>query len=65
MNYARYLIPEDRNYSEGHNLKWELNPEIESLEEDTDIYAVHFEQAISITPLSSRMSVEADNYYNG
>lgn len=63
MNYAQYISPENRNFSEGHSLKWKLNPEIKNLKEDTDIYAVHFDRAISITPLTSRMSVDVDNYY--
>ncbi|TDO84355.1 5'-nucleotidase /3'-nucleotidase /exopolyphosphatase [Halanaerobium saccharolyticum] len=63
MNYAQYMKPEDRNFSKGHSLKWKLNPEIEKLKKDTDIYAVHFDKIISITPLNSRMSVDTDNYY--
>ena len=64
MNYARYCSPGERNLSSGHSLEWELNPEIEKLKEDTDIYSVHFDRAVSITPLNSRMSVEVDNYYS-
>ncbi|SIQ34375.1 5'/3'-nucleotidase SurE [Halanaerobium kushneri] len=63
MNYARYIKPADRNFSDAQSLKWELNPSIKNAEKDTDIYAVHFDNVISLTPLSSRMSVEVDNYY--
>lgn len=63
MNYGEYIKPENRNLNDSYTLKWKLNPKIENAAEDTDIYAVHFDKVISITPINSRMSVELNDYY--
>ncbi|MFW5981058.1 MAG: 5'/3'-nucleotidase SurE [bacterium] len=62
MNYGVYLKPENRDLNNSYSLKWKINPEIKNAAEDTDIYAVHFDQVISITPINSRMSVDLNNY---
>lgn len=63
MNYGHYTQPVNRDFSEGFVLDWELNHNVKDADKDTDIYAVHFDKVISITPLASIMSVNVSNYY--
>lgn len=62
MNYGVYLKPENRNLNNSYSLKWKINPQIKNVAEDTDIYAVHFDKVISITPINSRMSIDLNDY---
>ncbi|MCC3145636.1 5'/3'-nucleotidase SurE [Halanaerobium sp. Z-7514] len=59
-NFGVYIKPENRVLDKAHSLDWKINPKIDNLEQDTDIYAVHKDQVVSITPMNANMSVEID-----
>ncbi|PKM56128.1 MAG: 5'/3'-nucleotidase SurE [Firmicutes bacterium HGW-Firmicutes-5] len=63
MNYGDYIHPGKRDYNQGHHLEWKINKCIHEAPKDSDIYAIHFDQVISVTPLTSLMSVEAKTYH--
>ncbi|MGM0509437.1 MAG: 5'/3'-nucleotidase SurE [Fusobacteriota bacterium] len=63
MNYGVYIKPEKRNINKSYKLKWEINPDIKKAKKDTDIYAVHFDKVVSVTPINSKMSLDVKNYY--
>lgn len=50
--------------NKAHSLDWKINPEINNLEKYTDIYAVHKDQVVSITPMNAKMSVEIDKEFS-
>ncbi|MDF1617877.1 5'/3'-nucleotidase SurE [Petrocella sp. FN5] len=63
MNYGNYIHPGQRDYSQGHQLEWRINNRLHEAPKDSDIYAIHFDQVISVTPMTSLMSVDADTYH--
>jgi len=63
MNYGDYIHPGKRDYNQGHHLEWKINKCIHEAPKDSDIYAIHFDQVISVTPLTSLMSVKAETYH--
>lgn len=60
MSYGQYVKPLERDFDKGHLLEWTINEGLNEVEKDTDIYALHVDGVISVTPLTSRMSVEVD-----
>lgn len=58
MNCGSYIHPGARELNKPHSLGWTLNNRLHEAPKDTDIYAVHIDGVISITPLTSIMSVE-------
>lgn len=63
MNYGEYINPGERDFDKGQLLKWKLNHRLHEAQLDTDIYAMHFDKVISVTPMSSVMSINSKNYY--
>lgn len=63
MNYGAYIQPGDRDFNLGKHLDWQLSEQLHNAPADTDIYAVHFDKVISVTPLTSLMSIDLDRYY--
>lgn len=63
MNYARYIHPGKRDFQSGQILGWSLRDDLHTVDTDTDIYAVHFDKVISVTPMTSLMSVDSKSYY--
>lgn len=63
MSYGKYIKPLKRSFKKGYRLEWQLNDQLCEVPEDTDIYAIHFDKVISITPMSSLMSVDVINNY--
>ena len=64
MNYGAYVHPGERAFDEGHQLGWCRNDGLHKADEKSDIYAIHQDGVISVTPLQSVMSVDAKQYYN-
>ena len=62
MNYGRYVHPGVRDFNKGQSLNWALNEHLGSAESDTDIYAMHIDCVISVTPMSSMMSLPVQSY---
>jgi len=63
MNYAEYIHPGERDFSKGQHLEWKLNHKLHDVRRDTDIYAMHFDKVISVTPMASLMSVNSNRYH--
>lgn len=63
MNYGAYIHPGERDFNLELHLGWQLSEHLHKAPEDTDIYAVHFDKVISVTPMTSLMSVNLDRYY--
>jgi len=63
MNYGKYVYPDKRDINRGHRLEWTFNDKLNDAPKDSDIYAVHFDEVISVTPLKSTMSVDSKCYY--
>ena len=59
QNYFHFVKPEKRELGEPYELKSRLYVDWDSLEEDSDIYAVCAEHKISVTPLSMDMTVRS------
>lgn len=57
QNYYYFVHPPKRDYRSPFRLGSELTVEIESLEKDSDIYAIYVDHMISATPLNLQMSV--------
>lgn len=58
QNYFEFIKPGKRNYEEHYELKSELKVDMARLEKDSDIYALHVDNIVSVTPLCMDMSVE-------
>lgn len=63
MSYGSYVKPERETFHEGCFLDWKLNEALNDVECDTDIYAMHVDRVISVTPMSSLMSVDVNHYH--
>ena len=63
MSYGSYVKPERESFNEGCFLAWKPNDALNEVDHDTDIYAMHVDQVISITPMSSLMSVDIKHYH--
>lgn len=63
MNFGQYIKPNCRDMSKGYRLEWELNNRLDEAQKDTDIYAMHVDKVISVTPLTTVMSVDIDSYF--
>jgi len=61
LNCGMYIKPQERPFNKPYQLKWHLNERIDEALPDTDIYAIHHDGVISITPLTSKMSVDIKN----
>lgn len=59
QNYFYFLKPEKRDYSQPYRLKSEKLVDMESLEKDSDIYAVYVDRVASVTLLNFDMSVRS------
>lgn len=57
QNYFYFVKPEKRDYSRPYRLKSEKLVDMESLEKDSDIYAVYVDRVASVTLLNFDMSV--------
>ncbi|SHE60984.1 5'/3'-nucleotidase SurE [Alkalibacter saccharofermentans] len=57
MNCGKYVNPGNRDLNNALMLQWIKNSEISKAPEDTDIYAIHFDNVISLTPLTPIMSI--------
>ena len=57
QNYFYFTRPPKRNYGEPYKLQARLEVNTDTLEKDSDIYAVYVDKIISVTPLNTRMSV--------
>lgn len=58
QNYFNFLKPEKRDYTRPFQLPSKILVNEETLEKDSDIYALYVEKKISVTPLSLQMSVK-------
>ena len=59
QNYFYFLKPGKRDYSRPFQLPSKKLVNEETLEKDSDIYALYVEKKISVTPLSMQMSVKS------
>lgn len=57
QNYFEFIPPGKRSFDQPYELKSELKVDMDSLEKDSDIYAVYVDHMISITPMTCDMSV--------
>lgn len=57
QNYFNFIRPPKRNYREPYKLRSRLEVNTDTLEKDSDIYAVYVDKIISVTPLNMKMSV--------
>lgn len=57
QNYFYFVKPEKRDYSQPYRLKSEQIVDMESLEKDSDIYALYVDRVASVTLLNFDMSV--------
>ena len=58
QNYFNFLKPGKRDYARPFQLPSKKLVDEETLEKDSDIYALYVEKKISVTPLSVQMSVQ-------
>jgi len=63
MSYGSYVKPERKSFDTGCFLAWKLNDALSRVDQDTDIYAMHVDRVISVTPMSSMMSVDVNHYH--
>lgn len=63
MSYGAYVKPGKRDFHRGYHLEWKLNEALNEVDQDTDIYAMHVDQVISVTPLASLMSINSGSYH--
>lgn len=64
MSYGSYVKPENRDFHTGYHLEWKLNDNLNKVGKDTDIYAMHVDKVISVTPMTSILSVELDGFHS-
>lgn len=57
MNCGKYIHPGNRPFDKGYSLGWELNENLNKAPKDSDIYAIHNDGVISVTPMTPIMSV--------
>lgn len=62
MSFGRYVHPGVRDLDKGQSLKWAINEDLTSAQPDSDIYAIHVDGVISVTPMSSMMSLPVESY---
>ncbi len=58
QNYFEFLKPEKRDFSKAYALQTVRKVKKDSLEKNSDIYAVYVERIISVTPLSINMTAQ-------
>ena len=58
QNYSEFLIPPERDFKKGYELKTEKRINLNDTPKNSDIYAMKYEKAISITPLKWDLSFE-------
>lgn len=63
QNYFYFVKPEKRNRSQPYRLKSEKIVNIESLERDSDIYAVYVERVASVTLLNFDITARPRKMY--
>ena len=63
QNYFYFVKPEKRNRSQPYRLKSEQIVNIESLERDSDIYAVYVDRVASVTLLNFDMTARSRKRY--
>lgn len=63
MSFGSYVKPQRKSWDQGCFLAWKLNDAIGDADPDTDIYAMHVDRVISVTPMSSLMSVDVMKYH--
>lgn len=56
QNYFDFIRPEQRDFSKRFELKSHLYVDLETLEPDSDIYAVYLKKVISVTPMTWDMT---------
>ncbi|MCY1712856.1 5'/3'-nucleotidase SurE [Caproiciproducens galactitolivorans] len=56
QNYFDFIRPEQRDFSKRFELKSRLYVDLDTLEPDSDIYAVYIEKVISVTPMTWDMT---------
>lgn len=56
QNYFCFIRPEQRDFSKKFELKSRLSVDMDTLEPDSDIYAVYIDKAISVTPMTWNMT---------
>lgn len=57
QNYFEFVKPEKRDLKKAYALKTEIRVDLDTLEKDSDIYAVYVDRIASVTPLNTNMSV--------
>jgi 5'-nucleotidase len=60
QNYSDFVKPEPRDYTLAYALSAMKNVKEEETPKNSDVYAVHYDHAISITPLTWDSSLDAD-----
>lgn len=56
QNYFCFIRPEQRDFSKRFELKSRLSVDMDTLEPDSDIYAVYIDKVISVTPMTWNMT---------
>jgi 5'-nucleotidase len=64
-NYSAFIQPEPRDFSKGYTLKARIDLNIEDIDQDSDIYAIAFDEVISVTPLTWDLSMNLDTNLKG
>ena len=65
QNYSEFIKPDPRDFSKAYALSAAKNVKEEETPKNSDVYAVHVEHAISVTPLTWDSSLDADeNWLN-
>lgn len=62
QNYFYFVKPEKRELGKPYNLRSIQYVDMNSLEKNSDIYAVYVENKISVTPLSTDMTVRSSDF---
>ena len=57
QNYFEFIRPKARNLKEPFALKSRLSVDMDTLERDSDIYAVYVDRITSVTPINMNMSI--------
>jgi 5'-nucleotidase len=60
QNYSVFTKPGPRDFTQGYILSSRMDVDIEKTEKDSDIFAIYFDNVISVTPLTWNMSVHID-----
>ena len=59
-NYSAFNKPKQRDFKKGYTLTSSMDVNLDRTEKNSDIYALYYDQVISLTPLTWDLSVMLD-----